>query len=137
MSQVNKKLAEVAAFACIGEELLERGKKAALLAFGEDGVRSMQASFKNQLKSVEREADKPKLERTIVKLRGMMEVYIGDNWDDPTEILEWSGFFLGASQVHWALINNVVEDSSLKTFADQQVRQYNVWLDYTCERIGL
>ncbi len=34
----------------------------------------------------------------------MRDLYVGDEWDNATELLEWSGFFEGAFIVHLALV---------------------------------
>ena len=32
------------------------------------------------------------------------EMYVGDDWDDVAEVLEWMSFFVGGAIVHWQLI---------------------------------
>lgn len=46
----------------------------------------------------------PKSEKTAAKLTSMRDLYVGDEWDNPTELMEWSGFFEGAAIVHWELV---------------------------------
>jgi hypothetical protein len=31
-------------------------------------------------------------------------MYVGDDWDDSAEVLEWMSFFVGGAIVHWQLI---------------------------------
>jgi hypothetical protein len=35
----------------------------------------------------------------------MGEMYVGDQWDNPVEVLEWMSFFVGGAIVHWQLIS--------------------------------
>jgi hypothetical protein len=43
----------------------------------------------------------------------MRDLYIGDEWDNPTEVLEWSGFFEGAALVHWAVVDGAAKTLDL------------------------
>jgi len=45
---------------------------------------------------------------TEEKLKKMRDLYVADQWDNATELMEWSGFFEGAAIVHWALMRGVV-----------------------------
>lgn len=47
---------------------------------------------------------KTKVEKTVGKINHMGDFYVGDDWDDSAEVLEWFSFFLGASIIHWQLI---------------------------------
>jgi hypothetical protein len=47
----------------------------------------------------------PKAERTGDKIKRMADMYVGDEWDNPVEVLEWLSFFVGAAIVHWQLIH--------------------------------
>ena len=52
----------------------------------------------------------------------MRDMYVGDQWDNTTELLEWSGFFEGAAVVHWALVRGAAEgmnDETLMTLAEE------------------
>lgn len=53
-----------------------------------------------------------KLDSTISKVEGMMNAYIGDEWDNPVEVLEWSGFHLGAAIVHLALVQGYAKQDA-------------------------
>jgi len=46
----------------------------------------------------------PKVEKTAAKITGMGETYVGDDWDDAAEVLEWFSFFVGGAIIHWELI---------------------------------
>ena len=61
-----------------------------------------------------------KAETTKEKLRHMRDYYVGSEWHDSAEMLEWSGFFIGAAIVHWKLVegvSEVMEDGDLKGLA--------------------
>ena len=133
-----KKLGEVHAFAIIGLELLERAGATAIEAFGESTVAEMRDVFTAQSTRVVGDADQGKTERTTTKLRSMMEQYIGDEWDNPIELLEWSGFYLGAAGIHWALVSGILSRESrpeLASFAETQVEQFDAWLKVATDRI--
>ena len=111
---ISKKLGEVWAFSRIGIELAERGEDAATVALGGD---EKAAAFKKQLAAyaahIEADADDTtigKADATEQKLRGMMEAYIGDDWDNPVELLEWLSFYSGAAAAHWALVEGATSD---------------------------
>lgn len=132
---VAKKLGEVLAFSRIGLECRERGGA----AFGE-ALADMVERFSSELTAfataVEARADDittAKAEKTVVKLRGMMEAYIGDEWDNPTELLEWLSFFLGSAAAHWSLVHGAAEatdDSELAEVAERAVSFYKSGLEH-------
>jgi predicted ATPase len=134
MPELSKKLAEVAAFATIGKELIERGGAAATRAF--DDASQLTTLFTEQYERVITDANQEKLDRTVTKLRGMMKTYVGDNWEDSVELLEWSGFYFGAALVHWALIANITDDEEIRSFSLDQVQQCRTWLTFISTRIG-
>lgn len=135
MPSLAGKLAEVAAFSVVGQEMMNRDTNTAADAFGDEAA-DIQRVFSAQYDAVKRSADVAKLDRTARKLQGMMETYIGDNWKSATELLEWSGFFFGAGQIHWALVAEMTDDEQLASFARRQANQYGDWLEYACRRIG-
>lgn len=123
---VGKKLGEVLAFSRLGIELFERGEDALRTVF-EDYDKTMKA-FGKQASEIQQVATDggvsdtalAKAEATGSKLRGMMETYIGDEWDNAAELLEWMGFFEGAAVVHWRLVEGAagaLEDDSLHELA--------------------
>lgn len=130
-----KKLGEVLAFSRIGLELTERGEGAAVEALG--GTQATE-SFVQQLKEFANQAEQSgndttmqKADATEEKLRGMMEAYIKDEWDNPVELLEWLSFFLGSAAAHWSLVNGAaraIEDSQLEAGAQTAVDAYNAKL---------
>lgn len=112
---VGKKLGEVLAFSNLGVELLERGEVAFKDALSD--YNELKNAFGQQADSIKElardsgisETTEGKAEATGEKLRGMMETYIGDEWDNLAELLEWMGFFEGAALVHWRLVEGVAE----------------------------
>jgi hypothetical protein len=59
-----------------------------------------------------------KAEATGTKLRAMRDMYVGDQWDNPAELLEWLGFFEGAAVVHWALVEGAGKGLQDQDLAD-------------------
>ena len=51
-----------------------------------------------------------KAARTQKKITEMGESYVGDDWDDSAEVLEWLSFFLGAAVIHWQLITGSAKE---------------------------
>ena len=115
-----KKLGEVLAFSDVGLDTYKRGEKALTELFGTEEfskIKSEVESHKESIKSIaEREGVievvLKKLESTGKKLREMRDLYIGEEWSNPTELLEWSGFFEGAAMVHWALVDGVAKTTN-------------------------
>ncbi|HVE81082.1 MAG TPA: hypothetical protein VNA68_03045 [Candidatus Dormibacteraeota bacterium] len=112
-----RKLGEVLAFAETFNDTLERGAE----AFSSESLDTKQFSelSHNHTQAIKAAADAAgkldvtlaKAEATNKKLRVMRDTYIGDSWDDITELYEWMGFFCGAAIVHWELIEGVAEGS--------------------------
>jgi len=46
----------------------------------------------------------PKVAKTSEKIAKMGDLYVGDEWDDAAEVLEWMSFFVGGAVIHWELI---------------------------------
>ena len=104
---VAKKLGEVHAFSVIGLEGAERGGDAFIEAIGADnasGFTGKLSEFKTAVEAAGNDLTTAKSEKTTAKLRGMMEAYIGDDWDNPVELLEWLSFFTGSAAAHWSLV---------------------------------
>lgn len=114
---VAKKLGEVLAFNTVGSETLERGRDALVATLGEEFV--LDQEEKNKLHNTEIiriatdagiiDTTLAKSAKTEQKLRAMRDLYVADQWDNATELLEWSGFFEGAAIVHWNLIRGAGE----------------------------
>ncbi|MHB1316267.1 MAG: hypothetical protein ACYCZW_00210 [Minisyncoccota bacterium] len=117
-----KKLGEVLAFAEVGMETFEKGRPALISTLSEVTVDNVIFGSQLHIDSIKKMAEDAgvldivmkKLEGTGMKLRAMRDLYVGDQWDNPTELLEWSGFFEGAAVVHWALVRGCGEATSNK-----------------------
>lgn len=112
-----KKLGEVLAFAKVGEAIFERGRAALNTVFTEHGVNQILHGISEQAVAIENLATDlgttaitiPKSKKTGEKLEKMMELYVGEEWDNPAELLEWLGFFEGAALIHWKLVEGAAE----------------------------
>lgn len=123
-----KKLGEVLAFSIVGKETFERGRSALVRVFGSDEVERIIEECNGQAERIRFIAEESgvtdtvekKLEGTSGKLREMRDLYVGDQWDNETELMEWSGFFEGAAIVHFSLVAGVaekVENDTIKRIA--------------------
>ena len=112
-----KKIGEVLAFTRVAVDTVERGRSALVERLGEEKVQDMVE--KNTLHGEECirlatdggviDTTLAKAEKTEAKLKQMRDLYVGDEWDNATELMEWSGFFEGAAVVHYALLRGVGE----------------------------
>ncbi|MCX6703649.1 MAG: hypothetical protein NTV02_03100 [Candidatus Zambryskibacteria bacterium] len=143
-----KKLGEVLAFAEVGIETFEKGRDALTSVLGADMLESlieeseMHASSIRKIATDEGTLDivQKKLDGTGAKLRAMRDLYVGDQWDNPTELLEWSGFFEGAATVHWALVKGAAEakeDKDLITLAETGLHRHHRMLEKASELLHL
>lgn len=122
-----KKIGEVVAFARMGNDTINKAKK----AFGEflsdadmdDTIAKAEkqidylltfANEKNITDSVKSEAEK-----TGEKIKIMRDAYIGDEWENASVIFEWWGFFGGAAIAHWNLIKGIGEAIEDDVFVEQ------------------
>lgn len=137
---IAKKLGEVLAFNSIGTETFEKGRTALIAALGEE--RFLDIEDKNRLhgKEIMRIATDEgiiditlaKASKTQDKLRAMRDLYVADQWDNATELMEWSGFFEGAAIVHWALVCGAAEGlnhDALLTLAEEAVNWHTELLE--------
>lgn len=114
---VAKKIGEAIAFCIVGTDTLEKGGEALALQLGDETVldiREKNTLYREALEKIATEGGmasvtEAKVAKTVEKLTAMREMYIGDQWDNPTEIFEWSGFFYGASIVHFAVVRGAAE----------------------------
>lgn len=114
---VAKKIGEVLAFTMVSSDTIERGRESLISALGEEKVADMLE--KNRIHGEELiristegggiDTTLAKAKKTEEKLKKMRDLYVGDEWDNPTELMEWSGFFEGAAVVHWALVRGAAE----------------------------
>lgn len=129
---VARKLGEVLAFSQVGTETVERAKSALSEAFPD--LDSIEGSLRSHAGSVEELAkssdvwDKTsaKAEATGKKLRAMRDLYLAkpEDWDNPSELLEWLGFFEGAALAHWKLVLGAarkLEHDALATLSEEAV----------------
>jgi len=110
---VAKKLAEVEAFCKTSALILEKAGINFAQKFSETASILSELSAKtvvSALPSQQKAVFDEKLARTQAKLGKMMELYIGDEWDNPVEVLEWSSFFTGAAAAHCALASALQQD---------------------------
>ena len=70
--------------------------------------------------------------KTVEKLTKMRDLYVGDEWENSTEIMEWSGFFEGAAIVHFALLNGCaqgLDNSNLMMICEEGLNFHGEILD--------
>lgn len=142
-----RKLGEVLAFARVGADTIERGRAALEETFGAEGVDALLAANLEHAEAIEgmaadagmAEATLAKSEGTTAKLKQMRDLYVGDQWDNPVELMEWNGFFVGAAIVHWALVKGAAEgmgSDAMKALADQALGFHNATFDTVNVKIG-
>jgi hypothetical protein len=143
-----KKLGEILAFADVGRETFNKGKVAFESVLGKEKVSEALKILSSQKDLIHTLADRAgvlksvlsKLEKTGEKLRKMRDLYIGDEWDNPTELLEWSGFSEGAAVVHASLLQGAAEEighSELKSLANEFLIFHKDLLDQSIEILHL
>ncbi len=114
-----RKLGEVLAFAKVGQMILSKGKSALVKVFGKVSVEALQQLNTEHLENITKFAEQnqvltvveQKSQKTSGKLLEMQELYLQDQWEDESELLEWLGFFEGAALVHWKLVEGVANKS--------------------------
>ncbi len=112
-----KKLGELLAFSRVGTDTYEKGRAALVEALGEEEVSDVEEKNRLHAESIMKLAtDGGVIDTTLTKaaateekLKKMRDLYVADQWDNATELMEWSGFFEGAAIVHWALMRGVAE----------------------------
>ncbi|TAK89512.1 hypothetical protein EPO04_00125 [Patescibacteria group bacterium] len=112
-----RKFGEVLAFAETFNDTVDRALEAIGKERSDEQIQQLKdtsTDHANRIKAIvlaagTSESTLKKAEATNKKLRTMRDTYIGDSWDELTEIYEWLGFFTGAAIVHWALIEGVGE----------------------------
>lgn len=132
-----KKLGEVLAFCRTGLLLHERSAPAIASALGAGQDANFAESLRGHAAELERiangnETTLKKAEATTAKLTKMMELYIGDEWDNPAEIMEWLGFFEGSAIVHWQLVagaGGALNHSEISAVAERAIVFHKTALD--------
>jgi Holliday junction resolvase len=114
---VGKKLGELLAFNRVGVDTYEKGRVALVQALGEEKVMDIEEKDRMHGEAVMRAATEggvidvtlAKAAVTEEKIKKMRDLYVADQWDNATELMEWSGFFEGAAVVHWALMRGAAQ----------------------------
>lgn len=144
---VAKKMGEVLAFNRVGTETLEKGKSALIEALGQETILDQEEKNRIHGEEIIRIATDAgviditlaKADKTEEKLRAMRDLYVGDQWDNAVELLEWNGFFQGAAIVHWALVRGAgetLDHEALVTLANEGVNYHSELLDQSESELG-
>lgn len=118
-----KKIGEIKAFTLLGIGLFEKSKDALTQVFGVDDMNQISHDLEVQLQSINEEISnsefleiiEEKTQKTKEKVSGMQSTYIGDKWNDSTELCEWLGFFEGAALVHFSLVSALSINKNLES----------------------
>lgn len=132
--KVAKKIGEAYAFAHVLSDTFNENTDVMTLIFGDhaEGIIEATQSQRMELKNIVEKHNMTemvleKAERTGSKISGMGQTYVGDDWDDAAEVLEWMSFFVGGAIVHWQLITGSGEEmneQSLKECAGKGTTYY-------------
>jgi hypothetical protein len=144
---VAKKIGEVLAFTRVSSDTIEKGKIALTEVLGEETIMDMLEKNRIHGEELMRIATDggaiditlAKAGKTEEKLKSMRELYVGDQWDNATELLEWSGFFEGAAIVHWALVRGAgegLDNESLISLANEGVSYHYEVLEKSESELG-
>lgn len=144
---VAKKLGEVLAFNRVGTDTLEKGRVALTEVLGEEHILDREEKNRIHGEAIIQIATEggvidttlEKAKKTEEKLRTMRELYVADQWDNATELLEWSGFFEGAAIVHWALVRGAGEslnNEQLITVANEAIGYHYELLEKSESELG-
>jgi hypothetical protein len=142
-----RKLGEVLAFSQVGAETMEKGRGALESVFGADKVGAFIASHQAHAEGITKaaadagmsEVTLTKAQGTGGKLRSMRDMYVGDEWDNPAELMEWLGFFEGAAVVHFSLVSgsgNALGSDEIKNIASQGMQFHNDILQQVIKAIA-
>ena len=109
--KITKKIGEAYAFAQVFETTFSNNEAVVTELIGEAASAVVEATSgqKASLATICEQAGTTdilmlKVEKTAEKITRMGEMYVGDDWDDAAEVLEWLSFFVGGAIVHWELI---------------------------------
>jgi hypothetical protein len=144
---VAKKLGEVLAFNRLESDTLSKGRTALVAALGEEKIADIEDRNRLHNESVMKVATDAgmidttlaKADKTTEKLMTMRDLYVGDQWDNATELMEWSGFAEGAAIVHWALVRGCAEglnDETLLTLAEEAINWHYELLEIAEAELG-
>ena len=132
--KIAKKVGEAHAFASVLETTFEKNTEVmnTLLSGYAGTVTDTAQAQKTALEAIAESANMKevvvtKSGKTSEKIAGMGDTYVGDDWDDTAEVLEWMSFFVGGAIVHWQLIAGAAEkmgDGSFHTVAKEGTEYY-------------
>ena len=132
--KVAKKIGEAHAFARVLSTTFSSNKSVMSELFGDyaPAILDVTAGQRSDLGAIAGKYEMsdivlPKSERTAAKITTMGEMYVGDDWDDVAEVLEWMSFFVGGAIVHWQLIAGsaeVMQDEELLSIAQTGTGYY-------------
>jgi len=115
--KVAKKIGEAHAFAKVLLDTFEKNTEVMSVLFGvhADALLGITRTQQEELLDIADDAMmlgivEPKSEKTGAKLTKMGEMYVGDDWDDVAEVLEWMSLFVGGAIVHWQLLVGSAEE---------------------------
>lgn len=141
-----KKLGEVLAFNRVEIDTLSQGRASLLEKLGEE--RLLEIEEKNKIHGealLQIATDAGVIDITLAKagktedkLKQMRDLYVADQWDNAAELLEWSGFFEGATIVHWALVRGSAEglnDENLLMLAQEAISWHTELLELSEEEL--
>ena len=130
-----KKVGEAHAFAQTLQNLVTNHKEVSTELFGERTDELFQATDiqKQRLEEVAekygtKEIVLPKSQKTVEKITSMGDTYVGDEWDNAVEVMEWVSFLLGGALIHWQLIHGsaqVLGDEDFTTATTDGVQVYS------------
>ena len=135
-----KKIGEIKAFCILGHNLFKKSENTLKKVFGKQKVEmitqdllSCQQEIDIMLQNTDLyEVMNKKAVKTEAKVSKMADNYIGDKWDDPTELCEWLGFFEGAAIVHFSLVFGKAKKAKLRDLEDltrRGIRLHKTLLD--------
>ena len=120
-----KKIGEAYAFAKVLSDTFESNTKVMIELLGDHGESILEVTRvqKEELADIAEEFNMseivlPKAERTGLKIAKMGDMYVGDDWDDVAEVLEWMSFFIGGAIVHWQLITGSAKEMNHDHFGN-------------------
>lgn len=132
-----RKLGEVIAFLRLTTDTYSRSKTALLTVIEQaeyDDLVGQLADSEAGLLEIAKESDKgdatsSKAASTFEKLSKMRDLYIGDEWENPTEVYEWQSFASGAGIAHASLMMGVAQAMDDDHLAVQIETAHNLFAD--------
>lgn len=125
--KIAKKVGEAYAFATVLSDTFTNNQSVMTEIFGDkaESILEVTTIQKKELEKISeqyhlKEIVLTKAEKTGAKITSMGEMYVGDDWDDAAEVLEWMSFFVGGAIVHWQLITGgarIIKDEHFSNVA--------------------